>query len=65
MIQQFQIIRIEIVADRIENKSINHKLTMSGCTLDEVVDIVRGALKKLEKELEIQREKLCVIGEQP
>jgi hypothetical protein len=60
-----QTIRISIIADRIENKPTNHKITMSGLSLDEAVDILRGALKKLEEELEIQREKLCVIGEQP
>jgi hypothetical protein len=61
MTKQFQTIRLEIIADRIENKPTNHKITMSGVTLDEAVDILKGALKKLEGELEIQREKLCVI----
>lgn len=61
MTKRFGAIRITIVADRIENKPINHAFTSYGCTLDEAVEIVRGALKKLETELDIQRGKLCVI----
>jgi len=61
MTKQLQMIRLNIVADRIDNKPMNHTITMSGVTLDEAVDIVRGALKKLETELEIQRGKLCEI----
>ncbi len=61
MTKQLQMIRINLVADRIDNKPTNCKITMSGLTLDEAVDIIRGALKKLETELEIQREKLCEI----
>ncbi len=58
MTKMFQTVRISIIADRIENKPTNHKVTMSGVTLDEAVDCLRGALKKCEEELEILK-KVC------
>ena len=59
MTKRLQMIKITITADIIDGKVVNGRTKAEGSTLDIIVDLVRSALNELEKELDVQRNKLC------